>query len=244
MTKTTVYIPCSAEHFYSQNHEAVIDGYMTGEVIPDEIIFNINTEPCQENEGYKPPAIYKVGRINEYFIKNYKGTELNFFDRGSISKGAKMNDLTNGNIRFIGDIVIVHDADDLPHPLRVKTIRDAFDSNPEAIILNHNFWPLRYIRELGLSCLLKLTKTLSETARIYQSDSVYQYTKDNPLCVYGQNLGFNVGDGFMALRRYTLEKYKFLETGERGGDGEYCKRVLLAENRSIISDLPMYFYFK
>ena len=227
MTRTTLFIPCSKEHVH------YIPGLL--HYIAKTDIFGLS-EILVDMSG----KLDTIMNVNLFYFFAMHGVLLKVYDSGLKWKAQKCNNLKSMDIA--GDIVMIQDADDTPHPMRLECVRRVFEERRDVDLVNHGFWTKGDVENVGLSKIEEITSAKLKALKTMEPDVLYGYVRDNPDCVYGQNAGYNVGDGFMAFRKSILEKYSW-PTGEQyGNDGRFCKAVTLGERRSLIIDAPVYFH--
>jgi len=226
--KISVYIPSMPNSFHNVSN--IIEAYMNGTSIPDEIVVNLSmfnhVDSCKLEEFKNKYSFIK-------FIKTY-----NRLFAGPNRQLAK--DLC------VGDIILYQDDDDLPHKRRVETVKYFFE-NYDIMLLNH---PWKSINSTIDNFNISNIKTIS-------GDTLYDLYFKNSLeeCkqyrFYGCKLNLDVHSGACAIKKELLSivKWKSPEElviaplpKEKTEDFEFCFESLFYTKKAMIIDQPLYFY--
>ena len=108
---TSIVIPCVPQHFghifgllYQYEHQTCI---------PDQIVISLSESECMSDEEF-------------LFVENYHWPfELKIIkNHGKRSAGENR---TIGSEHSCGDLILLQDADDIPHPQRVEIVKYIFE---------------------------------------------------------------------------------------------------------------------
>lgn len=148
------------------------------------------------------------------------------------------------------DLIAYQDADDLPHPMRIKFIHEWFKHKPETMVLNHSYayeyWPKNML--LGLKMPLE-----QDSEKLYS-----EYFKDGfESCAehkaFGDILDFPVHAGVPVIRPSVLNNIEWLPANRlpdycpkprsHTEDWFFCMQSLFRykENHAIVNS-PVYLY--
>lgn len=110
--KTSVFIPCTQKH--AHYIPGVVRSYCQGTVKPDEIVVFIS--------GDRDYELFRNTHYEKHVKEKYLAGEAR----------QKARDLCRG------DIILYHDADDLPHPQRVEVVKYWF-GHTDAAHMTHSY---------------------------------------------------------------------------------------------------------
>ena len=121
--KTSVVIPATNGNFGYLN--CILRHYEDGVEKPDEVVISISN-----SHKIKPQLIddleNKFSRSFEVKMLRHERQMIQGPNRDAVSRAAT------------GDVIISNDADDIPHPQRVKIIKELFATH-DIMMLNHGY---------------------------------------------------------------------------------------------------------
>ena len=155
-----------------------------------------------------------------------------------------------------GNIIIMHDADDVSHPNRVEFTRNVFMEFPEALHVNvglvtftdlsgylRNFdWTEARQRILGPEQISARMKNIVTEQRFTISESRFRVRRG----WYGAHSTFGAHDGNVAFRKEVLDQVSYSPFGTyiftKWVDYEFNMMLFLSGMRSYQIDLPLLYY--
>ena len=161
-----------------------------------------------------------------------------------------------GALAATGNIIIMHDADDLSHPNRVEFTRKTFMEFPDALQVNvglvtftnfsgyiRNFdWKEARPRIRGLHDIAARMKTIFTEQRFTISEKKFRARRG----WYGAQSDFGAHDGNVAFRKEALDYVHYSAFGNyiftKWVDYEFNMMLFLAGARSYQIDLPLLYF--
>ena len=224
--KISIYIPAIPEHM--PNIPNLLKQYQKSTLLPDEVIIHCcNTDT--------PSAI----NFN-YSLENVPSKIYYSKDKYYCGANRKLS-----SQYCTGDIIVMQDADDLPHVRRLEVIEYYFDKY-DIMLLNHSY---RFYFENDFNVKINIDN-IQELHSKEMFNKYFDYGKnfknhrDVTLGRYGYGVTSNitrVHDGAMAVRRQAVEELKWPDK-RKGGDYDFCISCLKKYNKNLIIDAPLYFY--
>jgi len=219
--KTSIFIPCTGRHF--KYIEPLLDRYISGTVIPDQIVVYVS--------GMKKPRVFK--KLPAEIIYN----DL-LIEAGPARQMAKLY--------CGGDIIIYQDADDFPHPQRIEIVKKWFETH-DVMHLTHSYvfmgkkrMPEKIIKvkDLGKKWIDKyfLDGNLEDCVSVQRSwgpDHCYQHA------------------GACSIRKEVLDVVRWKSAREiklatwlpnKAEDYDFCMEVAFKLKKSVMIDSPIYEY--
>lgn len=120
--KISVFIPCAPWHF--KNVKSILQAYKDQSRVPDEVVIMLSGG----NE------VSPADRIN--LQKHFRGFLRLIVNGTRMYAGPARQVALN---RAKGDIIMYHDADDLPHVDRCKVIEKFFEENKKCKVVCHSY---------------------------------------------------------------------------------------------------------
>jgi glycosyltransferase involved in cell wall biosynthesis len=231
--KISIIIPCIPEHFFTMMRAA--DAYLKQTRIPDEIVIVLSNSSNLEQRN---KILFKKF-TDEIFLKTRKNNIRIYYVNNLLSPGAAR---TLCSQYCQGDLLILNDADDMPHRRRTEIIEGYFNSR-DIIALNHSFWWAPNMRENTIAELNEKTEQILKNIKVIQSSQIYEHYQKMPDDVYGQFCDFNVGAGCGAYKKEVFRTINYIG-GMQSEDRIFCLDTLRKYNKSIIINAPLYFYYK
>lgn len=227
--KTSLVIPCTPEHFLCL--PTILHYYRLGTVKPDQVIVSLS----------------QSGEIHEAVRKRVIDTFSSEFDDFILLN--HNSQLSHGPNRQAGssvvssEIVIYGDADDIPHPMRVETIKHFF-KNFDIMHLNH--WWCRDDWKFKMFDIKDVdyvdSKKIDELYFWHNDISQVRYKTPGG---YGSMLG-RVHGGNLAIRRDVLAKVSWKDWGELqlgpAEDWEFCIETANIFKKSMIINVDLIKY--
>ena len=232
--KTSVFIPCTQKH--AHYIPGVVRSYRQGTVKPDEIVVFIS--------GDRDYELYRNTHYEKHVKEKYLAGEAR----------QKARDLCHG------DIILYHDADDLPHPQRVEVVKYWF-GHTDAMHLTHSY-----------AFLNRLPKGLSPSSYHTSATMPRKVISANVPIIYFQTIwkryfnGGQIGEcsrftawgepgiqhaGACCIRREVLDTVRWKRNDElvlakvnlsKAEDFEFCMECAFKLKKSIMLGAILYQY--
>jgi len=205
--KTSIIIPCHFKH--APLLPILLDEYARQTVLPDEIVISLS-----ETSLVSPEIIFHLQNHEWPFPVHLITSEMRFGDGGNRNRACR---------KATGDILIAHDADDLPHPQRIEIIKYLF----ETYNINH----------LG-------------HGYIFASDHSFkliEHPKDVEFREYGPEYAFDgidlpIAYGPIAIHRRVFESIQWPEGFSRDNDKVFNCNVHREFKDIVVVKEPIYLY--
>lgn len=198
---TTVVIPCHYKHAYYLIE--ALEAYAKGTVSPDEVVISLS----------------EVNLVPQEILLNLKERDWPFHlelitHEKAVSEGGNRN---AGCSIAKGDIFILSDADDLPHPQRIEIIKYFFDAYDVDTLLSK----------------------LSEETDLNQCFDFNEIPHWQPSCINDNGPHAN---GAIAIRKEVFNLISWDESFRKAVDANFVNKSIAFFPKRIYLDIPIYLY--
>lgn len=207
----SIIIPCSPKHVgHLESLLYVLEKQTT---LPDEVVISLSGK----NEVL--PCV----------LKNLQDKSWQFLVK-IISSEKKQSAGENRNIackHAVGDIFILQDADDIPHPQRVEIIKKCFE-NYKINLLLHQYY---------------LSTAVHSNIDFVKIDHIKKILIDTPECFPSLKIcNLQLHHGNIAISRKVFDKIKWSKKFEVGEDVEFNGKVYLKYKKFLAVKHPLLYY--
>tara|TARA_Y100000310_G_scaffold250661_1_gene256964 strand:+ start:2879 stop:3649 length:771 start_codon:yes stop_codon:yes gene_type:complete len=228
--KISLAIPSTINHF--RTIEPIINFYLEGATIPDEIIISVSNGVALSEEEVK-----KIKSLNtEIDIKVLLAEHI-------LTHGPNRQNASN---HCSGDIIIYGDADDIPHPQRIECIKYCFQKT-DAVHVNH-WWCPEHCQFANFDLddvKIILSKEINDKMIEPHKNLGYPPPGVPPRGGYGGLFG-RVTGGNTAIRREVLKDIRWKDWDELQGapaeDWLFCYETAVRYRKSVILPIDLIKY--
>ncbi len=216
---TSVIIPCIYKHFY--HVEDLLNYYEKQTTLPDEIVISLS-------EADKLPPDDIEGVKNNPWSFNLK----------IITSNKKQSAGSNRNIAVrhsSGDILILQDADDIPHPQRVEIIKYLFETRNISMLL-HQWYTIN--DNVGFFNLDQANSNIKKIKRIPHLSKAKNCKTFWEIChKYMDHITF----GLPTIKREVFDKVKWMGMNN-GEDVIFTSTVAATHDEIYLLKIPLLIY--
>lgn len=230
--KTSIYIP--TDNLSVNNLINIVDIYNNGDVVPDEIIINVDSVV----------DTHSLEMLRNLYLLNYDNVII--FVRKTL--GTLSENRNNAKKLTNGDLILYHDVNTIPNMNRVKIIKKYFETN-DVMVANHTLsYNTDYNINYDIYDIVKSEELYKRYFPFNVKEHVWGYTR-----TYGQEFGIhNVDHLSVCVRREVIENIEWkndyqydLYKGTGDGSGyEFELESLYKYNKSDILNVPLTIIYK
>lgn len=209
--KTSVIIPCSYKH--AQHLPELLHMLEQQTVLPDEVVISLS----------------EVNKVEPALIQAIQDTSWEFpcilLTSPNVQYAGKNRNIGCANAS--GDIFILQDADDIPHPQRVEAIKYCFEHYDYVHHLMHEYFftnsAAEAIKFSPITDMKKLRLLWNETY-----NSIHRHGRFT--------------NGNVAISKKAFERVKWSETLRRGQDTDFNRRMYATLKNMLLLRWPLLSY--
>ena len=226
--KTSVVIPATDGNFGYLN--CILRHYEDGVEKPDEVVVSISNSHLIKPR-YIDALENKFSRSFDMKILKHDKQMIQGPNRDAASQAAT------------GDVIISNDADDIPHPQRVKIIKELFGTH-DIVMLNHGYQTHTTFTDINNIDIILPTEVFNH--HFPDCDPNLQ-ERPNPHDLgfhapYGGALDWDIHAGNVTFSKEVFDAMSWRHTEEIAWDYDFCMDVLYGFNKSMIINSPLIWY--
>jgi len=217
----SVLIPCVSYHAKLLDNLLHILKYQT--VAPKEIIISLSSISKLSEERLN--SIRELEKREYPFALKILYHHEDLWASGNKNRAAAV---------ATGDILVVQDADDIPHIQRIEVIKYFFEQHKDMIHLCHGY----FLRHNMTVIKHNVYKLLPFNNKVNVKSIRYIY------CTTENRRTIRVTNGEMAVRREVWQKHKWNETRRTGEDTNFNRFIERKYNKTIYLNFALIIYNK
>jgi len=218
--KVTLAIPCMWSHF--KYMKALLESIRSSSMVPEEIVISIS----DVNVRSKKEQI-------SFLFKSFKN-DLNIVFTLSEQLQPAYTARDTISPLITGDLIIYHDADDMPHYNRFEYIKRFFEEY-DIVHLNHSY---RFFREPDVGNIkYDDIKVVRGGLTLYES----YFGEKRVHHLYGSPY-MRTAIGPTSIKKEVLSKVSWKNRRVGNEDNTFCLEVLQAFKKSMLIDAKIYSY--
>ena len=226
--KTSVVIPATDGNFGYLN--CILRHYEDGVEKPDEVVVSISNSHLIKQQDIDALG-NKFSRSFDMKILRHEKRMVQGPNRDAVTKAAT------------GDIIISNDADDIPHPQRVKIIKELFGTH-DIVMLNHGYQTHTAFPNINDIKIILPTEVFNHhfpgcDPNLEERPNPHDLGFHAP---YGGNLPWTIHAGNVAFSKAVFDIMSWRHTEEIAWDYDFCMDVLYKFKKSMIINAPLLWY--